>query len=94
MSIITIRLPGELKNRIARAAKHAGATTHDFILEAIAEKADLAEESNAFLAMAEARYADIVASGRTIPWVDMQRHLKDRIAGKKATRHKEKERDL
>ena len=34
----------------------------------------------------EARYAALVASGRTIPWADMQRHLKDRAAGEKVTR--------
>lgn len=86
MSTTTIRLPEELKARIARAAKHAGTTSHNFILEAIAEKAELAERRNGFLATAEARYATIVESGRTIPWEDMQRHLKDRVAGKKAAR--------
>src|SRR3546814_4125412 len=42
MSTTTIRLPDELKARIAEAAKRAGTTSHNFILEAIAEKADLA----------------------------------------------------
>ncbi len=90
MSTTTIRLPEELKERIARAAKHAGTTSHNFILEAIAEKADLADQRNAFIAIAESRYAAIVESGRTIPWADMQRHLKDRMVGKKAARPKTK----
>src|SRR3546814_20149299 len=38
MSTTTIRLPDELKARIAEAAKRAGTTSHNFILEAIAEK--------------------------------------------------------
>ncbi len=84
MTTTTIRLSDELKAKIARAAKRAGTTAHNFILEAIAEKAELAEQHNDFLAAAETRYAAIVASGRTIPWVDMQRYLKDRVAGKKA----------
>mgnify|MGYP006317631147 FL=1 len=84
MSTTTIRLPEDLKARVARAAKRAGITSHYFILEAIAEKAEAAERRNDFLATAEARYAAIVASGRTIPWEDMQRHLKDRVAGRRA----------
>ena len=86
MSTTTIRLPDELKNRIARAARRAGTTSHNFILEAIAEKAEMAEQRNDFIATAEARYANIVESGKTIPWKDMQRHLADRMAGKKSLR--------
>lgn len=86
MTTTTIRLPEDLKARIARAAKHAGTTSHNFILEAIAEKAALAEQRNDFQAAAETRYDAIAASGKTIPWSDMQRHLKDRVAGKKSAR--------
>jgi predicted transcriptional regulator len=86
MSTTTIRLPDELKNRVARAAKRAGTTSHNFILEAIAEKAEMVEQRNDFIATAETRYASIVESGKTIPWKDMQRHLADRMAGKKSPR--------
>ena len=37
MTTTTIRLPDELKARIAKAAKQAGTTSHNFILEAIAD---------------------------------------------------------
>jgi len=86
MSTTTIRLPDELKNRVARAAKRAGTTSHNFILEAIAEKAEMVEKRNDFIATAETRYANIVESGKTIPWKDMQRHLADRMAGKRSPR--------
>ena len=86
MSTTTIRLPDDLKERVARAAKRAGTTSHNFILEAIAEKAELMEQRNNFLSVAESRYSAIVASGRTIPWADMQRYLKDKVAGKKVSR--------
>ena len=43
MSTTTIRLSDDLKERVARAARRAGTTSHNFILEAIAEKADEAE---------------------------------------------------
>lgn len=86
MSTTTIRLPDDLKARIAAAAKQVGTTTHAFILEAIAEKAEQAERRADFDAVAEARYADIVASGKTIPWQEMRSYLEARVAGKAAKR--------
>lgn len=86
MSTTTIRLPDELKARVAEAAKRAGTTSHNFILEAIAEKADLAERRADFDAVAEQRYARIVESGKTIPWGEMRSYLEARIAGKPARR--------
>lgn len=86
MSTTTIRLSEGLKARIAEAAKRAGTTPHNFILEAIAEKAELAERRADFDAAAEQRYARIVESGKTIPWNDMRGYLEDRIAGKAARR--------
>ncbi len=86
MSTTTIRLPDDLKEKIARATKHEGTTAHNFILEAIAEKVALTEQRNSFLGEAEARYATIVASGKTIPWVDMQHYLNEKIKDKKVAR--------
>lgn len=86
MSTTTIRLPDDLKVRIAAAAKQSGTTTHAFILEAIAEKAEQAERRADFDAVAEARYAGIVASGKTIPWQEMRGYLEARVAGKAAKR--------
>ena len=86
MSTTTVRLPDDLKEKLSRAAKLAGTTPHNFILEAIAEKAELAERRNDFLNVAESRYAAIVASGKTIPWTDIQRYLNDKAVGKKVDR--------
>ncbi len=85
MSTTTIRLTDALKARVAEAAKQAGTTPHGFILEAIAEKAELAERRADFDAVADQRYAHVVESGKTIPWSAMRGYLEDRIAGK-ATR--------
>jgi predicted transcriptional regulator len=82
----TIRLTEELKARVGAAAKRAGTSTHNFILEAIAEKADQEERRAEFHDAAERRYADIVSSGKTIPWGEMRTYLEDRLAGKKAKR--------
>lgn len=86
MSTTTIRLPDELKSRVANAAKRAGTTAHNFILEAIAEKAELAERYADFDAVAEQRYAGIVETGETVPWDEMRSYLQARVAGKKGRR--------
>ena len=86
MSTTTIRLPADLKARVAAAAERAGATSHSFILEAIAEKTDQEERRADFNAVAEKRYAHIIASGKTIPWNEMRSYLEHRLAGKTVKR--------
>lgn len=88
MSTTTIRLPQDLKERIARAAERAGTTAHSFILEAIAEKAEEEERRADFQDTAEQRYDKIVASGKTVPWNEMRRYLEQRLAGAKIVRPK------
>jgi uncharacterized protein (DUF1778 family) len=88
MPTTTIRLPPELKNRIARAAERAGTSTHKFILEALTEKADQEERRAEFVETAERRYAEIVASGKTVPWSEMRRYLERRLTGRKVARPK------
>ena len=86
MSTTTVRLPEDLKTRVAVAAKRAGTTAHGFILEAIAEKAARDELRADLDTTAEERYAGIVASGKTVPWQKMRAYLEDRLAGKSARR--------
>lgn len=86
MSTTTIRLPEDLKARVAKAAEAAGTTSHNFILEAIAEKADLAERRADFHAQADQRWAAFLETGESIPWEEMRRYLTDRIHGKAGPR--------
>jgi hypothetical protein len=88
MSTTTIRLPQALKDRVARVAERAGTTPHGFILEAIAEKAEREELRCAFHEEAEGRYAEIVVSGKALPWDAMRRYLELRLDGHKAVRPK------
>ena len=88
MSTTTIRLPQDLKERIARAAKRTGSTAHSFILEAIAEKTDQEERRGEFQDTAEQRYAEILTSGKTVPWSEMRRYLQRRLTGNKTARPK------
>ena len=86
MSTTTIRISKDLKTRVAAAAERAGTTAHSFILEAIAEKAEQEERRGDFDELAETRYAQIVASGKTIPWSEMRNYLEHRVAGKTTKR--------
>lgn len=86
MPTITIRQSEDLKARVTNAAKLAGMTSLNFILEAIAEKTDQAERRGDFNNLADRRYAHIVATGKTISWDEMRGYLEDRLAGKAAPR--------
>lgn len=86
MPSITIRLPEDLKARVAAAAVRAGNTLHGFILEAIAEKTDQAERRADFHGVTERRFSSLPASGKTIPWEEMRGYLEARAAGKRVAR--------
>jgi len=86
MSTTTIRLPEDLKARLAKAAARAGATAHNFILQAIVEKTELEERQASFHELADQRYARIVTSGETIPWQTLRTYLEARARGEQAFR--------
>lgn len=86
MTTTTIRMPDDLKARVAAAAKRSGITPHGFMLDAIAEKAEQAELRADFDAVAEDRYARIVDSGKTVSWNEMRAFLEQRLAGKSIKR--------
>lgn len=79
-------MPEHLKTRVAAAAKQSGMTPHGFMLDAIAEKTEQVERPAAFDAVAEARYARIVDSGKTISWEVTRHDLEQRDAGKSVRR--------
>lgn len=82
----TVRMPDELKSRVAKAAKRAGTTPHGFILDAIAEKTTATERRHDFHALADKRYATIARSGKTLPWATARKYLESLLAEKPARR--------
>ena len=81
MSTTTVRLPEELKARIARLAEKAGTTSHGLIVEAISEKAEQLERRSDFHDDAERRFEDILATGETVPWNEMRKWMRDMAKG-------------
>lgn len=86
MSTTTIRLPEDLRARVKELAERSGTTAHNFILEAIAEKAELEERRADFHETANHRYARLLKSGQTVPWTEMRHYLTESAAGRKPAR--------
>jgi len=83
MSTTTIRLEEDLKARVSVAAERAGKTAHAFILDAIAQTVEQAEQDAAFHHVAEDRWANILATGKSVAWDDARAWLEARSRGER-----------
>jgi uncharacterized protein (DUF1778 family) len=81
MSTTTIRLSEDLKARIALAAKRSGVSPHNFILQAVEEKAEKDEAIHSFKEEADQRFTRLLKEGKTIAWSDMRSYLEGKIKG-------------
>lgn len=81
MSTTTIRL-GDLKDRVATAAEHAGKSTHAYIVDAIAESVARDEQRAEFVGAALARRAKFRATARTVSFEDMEAYAMASARGK------------
>jgi predicted transcriptional regulator len=85
---VSLRLPEDVKKRIARLAKARDVTPHGFMLEAIHEKVEAEEARTAFHAEAERRLAQMKRSGKGIPADEVFEYLKLRGEGRSVKRPK------
>ena len=67
MPTTTIRLPEDLKRRIAMAAERKGTSPHAFMLGALAERVSENERRDDLHATAERRYAVVLPLGGPFP---------------------------
>jgi predicted transcriptional regulator len=81
VSTTTIRLDDDLKARISSVAERAGTTAHAFILEAIERTVEQVEQEEEFHRIAEARWAGLLATGKSIPWSDAKNYVAARARG-------------
>ncbi len=88
MTTTTIRIPDELKLRVAAAAEAAGLTAHGFILRAIETQTAEAEEQAEFERLADERWKQFQSTRLAIPLDEARRYLLDRAAGKDVPRPK------
>jgi predicted transcriptional regulator len=85
-STTTLKLPEELKARIAAAAGKAGKTPHAFMVEALELQVGRAEMRRAFIEDALAAAAEIDAGGPLYAMEDVQAYIRAKVAGKSAKR--------
>jgi predicted transcriptional regulator len=69
MSTTTVRLPDDLKKRLADVAEQAGMTSHALILQAISDRVEADEARNRLYDEADRRYAVIAETGQSRPLV-------------------------
>jgi predicted transcriptional regulator len=82
----TIQIEDELKARVEAAAAAAGKTADAFVLDAIMESVEEAEENAAFHRLADERWAEVQATGLTVPWDEAKAWLEARGRGEHPAR--------
>lgn len=84
----TLKLPENLKKRIAPLAESAGKTPHAWMVEAIETQAALAEKRKAFVADALAAEKEVEKTGLVYRAEDVHRYIRARASRKKIARPK------
>jgi predicted transcriptional regulator len=79
MSTTSLKLPDELKQRAATAAQELGISTHAFMIEAIRQAADAAEERSQFVAQALAARSEMLRTGLGHEASETRAYLRDRL---------------
>lgn len=85
---ISLRLPEEVKKRVAKLAQIQDTTAHAFMLEAIREKIEAEEARAAFHAEAKRRIARMKKSGLGVPAQEVFDYLEAKARGENPVRPK------
>lgn len=83
---VSLRVPEQVKKRIAKLARRRRTTPHALMLEAITEKLQAEESRAAFHAEASRRLKSMKKTGTGIPADEVFEYLTSRAAGKPAVR--------
>ncbi len=84
MSTTTLKIPDELKLRIADAAEQAGKSAHAFMVEALEAETRRAELRHEFVQSALKAEQDVARYGEVYSMDAAHRYFSDKLAGKKA----------
>ncbi len=85
---VSLRVPKDVKKRVARLAEAQDTTAHAFMLEAIRDKVEAEEARTAFHQEARKRLARMKKSGKGIPAAEVFAYLDARGQGKSPPRPK------
>lgn len=78
----TLKLPDDLKARIATAAEQAGKSPHAFMVEALQMQTELAERRREFVQSALLAEQEVAQYGLVYDADEVFSYLRDRLAGR------------
>jgi len=84
----SIKLPEDLKKRIARAVKGTDQSAHAFMVEAIRQETERAEKRRGFHADAYAARTDFQRSGAGYVLADVKAYYRAKLQGKRPRKPK------
>lgn len=90
MPTTSLKLPDDVKQLAAAAAKHRGVTPHAFMVDAIRAAATAAEQRAEFVAEAQAARAEAIKSGRGYAATEVHAYLSARAQRKNVAKPKAK----
>lgn len=90
MSTTSLKLPEDVKQLAAAAAKQRGVTPHAFMVDAIRAAATNAERRAQFVADAVTSRQEAVKSGKGYAAGEVHAYLRDRVQGKPAKKPRAK----
>ena len=85
---VSLRVPADMKQRIAKLVVARDTSAHAFMLEAIREKLDAEEAQAGFHAEAQRRLARMKKTGKGIPAEEVFEYLRARVRGEPVKRPK------
>ena len=84
MPTTSLKLPEDVKQMAADAARHQGVTLHAFMVDAIRAAAMAAEKRAGFVSDALASRMETVESGKGYPAAEVHAYLRSRAQGQTA----------
>ena len=85
---ISIKLPEDLRKRIARVVEGTDQSAHAFMVEAIRQETERAEKRRGFLADAYAASAEFHRSGMGYALAEVKAHYRAKLQGKETRKAK------
>jgi predicted transcriptional regulator len=90
MAVTTIKLPDDLKVRIADVVKDSGKSAHAFMVDAIEQQTRLAELRRQFVGDALTAEAEAMRTGMGFSAADVHAYIEGLAKGRKVTRPRAK----
>lgn len=86
MTTTSLKIPDDLKQLAADAARRDGVSTHAFMVDAIRAAVVSAEQRAVFVADALAARADVINTGHGVDAKAVHRYLRARVRGEVSSR--------